>query len=95
MYLFTWCNDKDEREEFQIVRNCYNFKNAIVNFYDSVGGNTPISTNLLAKMLQPLSKEEAVDVFNSLKPKFTISAIYSIQAEEYFAPDEDEPNDTD
>ena len=95
MYLFTWSNDKDEREEFLIVRNCYNFKNAIVNFYDSVGGNTPISTRLLAKMLQPLLNEEAVEVFNSLKPKFTISAIYSIKDEEYFAPDEDEPDATD
>jgi hypothetical protein len=46
-------------------------------------------------MLQPLLKEEAVAVFNSLKPKFTISAIYSIKDEEYFAPEEDEPDATD
>ena len=95
MYLFTWYNNEHERDDFQILRNCYDFKNAIVNFYESVGGNTPISKKLFAKMLQPLSKEEAVEVFNSLKPKFTISAIYSIKDEEYFAPDEDELNDTD
>jgi hypothetical protein len=49
MYLFTWYNDEDQRDEFQIVCNCYDFKNAIVNFYDSVGGNTPIEKTYLQK----------------------------------------------
>jgi hypothetical protein len=95
MYLFTWFDNEWGSEDFLIVRDCYDTKNGIVNFYEKAGGNTPISKKLLAKMFQPLSTEEAVEVFNSLKPKFTITAIYSINDEEYVAPDEDEPNDTD
>ena len=59
-----------------MVIHGWTFKDALVNFYNHVGGVPRISGELFQTMLRSLNDTEAVDVFNALLPEYAVLCCY-------------------
>jgi hypothetical protein len=75
-YMICFSDENEIYDRYEVVGG-YNVQEAISIFYHKRQFDG-IDNELLYKMIRNLSKEEAVDVFNALVPRYRIIEIYSI-----------------